>query len=671
MDNGKQVSLVTFCIYLLILFFSNAVKAENNIAFLDKEHLDRLNHGIYEIVTPKIESPKIKYAKELPFDKLSFKERNEKYYSIGTAFFISDKELMTAEHVLSLMFYSQFHNFYIRDSDGNVYPFDKVKKYSTRRDMAVFNLKKYPDKIIPLSFTNKVEIGDTVFSAGNAQGEGVIYRAGQVASFTPEAQYGKWKDIRFTSPASKGNSGGPLLNMEGKVAGVVIKKNPSENYNIAVPITEFDNLKDKAIFHIRNMSLFIEGTDDRVSSSWSFEADLPESISKLADKSQQSLMDFRGALSSKLIERSKDRFYPRGERFRDYLRSQINVNRFGQVEPTSNYAQWKVDTFSSEVIPISEEQKVTKSRFKRSTWHAVIEKPVDMPLQKFIDSPKSIMDTFLKATAIRRPVGTEQVRVVSLGEPEKVTKWTDKLGRKWQSSQWNLSFSNLFVYSHCLPHPRAVICNIDIKQSYELSLGYLKNIQQEAGEIVVGYEGEVDDWVEYFSLGEEYLPEVFKLSTFVRNGSHLKASLGGFNVDFDSEKIKGDSNIHIHMGYSNEKLLAEEVLLFEIFPQKGAKNHYRVQSFFESSPFNSDKYKSTWKDIISTSGNYSGEIVNGREEVLMIRNIDLNTEKTFSSIHDKKIKQVFATGCYYKSSDKKGLKSDCKKFNDSVSFEAL
>ena len=204
--------------------------ADNNIRFLDKQVIKSLRFSVFEIVAPKIESTKITYARELPFHKLSFKERNEKFFSIGTAFFINDKELITAAHVLHLEYFSLLNDFHIRDSNGHTYKIAQIKKFSSIRDMAVFDLETYPEHIIGLEVAKEVEIGDTVFSVGNAQGEGISFRAGQVASFTQEPEYGKWKDIRFTSPASPGNSGGPLLDINGEIVGLIIKtETPMQN----------------------------------------------------------------------------------------------------------------------------------------------------------------------------------------------------------------------------------------------------------------------------------------------------------------------------------------------------------------------------------------------------------------------------------------------------------
>ncbi|RWX47149.1 Trypsin-like peptidase domain-containing protein [Candidatus Electrothrix aarhusensis] len=319
---------VMFCGAISLLLWCGNTFAGNNIEFLDKELILDLNHGIYEVVTPKLEDEKITYARKLPFEKLDYVERIEKYHSIGTAFFINEKELMTAEHVFNLIYFSLHKEFFIRDMEGKIYPVNKVYKCSNRRDMMVFDLKKYPEKINPLTFNRKVEIGDTVFSAGNALGEGISYRAGQVASFTPERAYGDWDNIRFSSPASPGNSGGPLLNTDGEVVGLIVRKNDSENYNIAVPISEADKLGDQAEFQARNVTVVIEGTSESLIRDWGYTLPLPATLEELRHESQGSLGAFYKELKKELIEKVKGKNFPRGQRFRFYLRNQPSFRVF-------------------------------------------------------------------------------------------------------------------------------------------------------------------------------------------------------------------------------------------------------------------------------------------------------------------------------------------------------
>ena len=640
--------------------------SENNIEFLEKGLIRTLNSGIYEVVTPKLESDRITYSRELPFDKLDFIERTEKYFSIGTAFFINEKEMMTAAHVFRLMYFSLYQDFYIRDSDGNVYPVNRIKKYSSLRDMVVFDLKKYPAEIAPLQLDGEVEIGDTVFSVGNAQGEGIAYRAGQVASFTPEREYGKWKDIRFTSPASPGNSGGPLLNLQGHVVGLIVKKNQSENYNIAVPINELKNLGKDAEFRIRNVRVGIYGVDDTLSRDWSFSVPLPAAVKDIATSAQNDLNGHWVTLFEDLTKKVKERNYPKGERFRDYLRDQSFVKGIALLVPGKDFKKWHVGGMFGEKIPITASQNVYRATGMYGDLHVVIEKPDNLSLREFVDSPQTIMETFLKAVSFPRKVGREKVPVTSFGKPAEKKIVTDKLGRKWMTLLWDLPYDDMFVYSSCLPYPKGVICHVARRQNVSRKYGFFEALHDGYNEMTLGYVGKIDDWKEYFSLGDAYLPEIFKRVKLVLKEDNLKLQLKDYTIDFTNKKITGDSTIHFHMGYANEKLLGEDILLFELFPVKGEKAHYRIQPFFEPGVFSSDKYRSRWNDVLHGTGDYSGKVVNKGDKKIIRKAID-GTEKVFTSVSDKQITKLFAAGCYYKTTDE-DVEKDCAEFFKSVGF---
>ncbi|WP_420208379.1 S1 family peptidase [Candidatus Electronema sp. JC] len=655
----------------LLCAVSSAAAEDKNIRFLSKELITRLNHGIYEVVTPKLESSRIEYDRPLPFDKLDFRERNEKYNSIGTAFFISGKELVTAAHVFSLTSFSLQKDYFIRDSAGTVYPVDKIRRCSTVRDLLIFDLKEYPEQAEPLAlFSGALEVGDTVFSAGNALGEGIAYRAGQVASFTEEREYGLWKDIRFSSPASPGNSGGPLLNMAGEVAGVIVRRaNVGENYNAAVPISELNTLPDTAEFQSRNVRIGIAGTEEAVVRDWVFSFPLPAPVAELAEKAQNSLEDFHKALAAELAEQVKDRNFPAGERFRDYLRNQPVFQGAASLSPSVDFKQWTAASYGLEKIPLSAEQHVHRGEALHFSFQAVVEKSPDLPLKAFLGSPKLIMDTLLKAVPYYRQMGGEKVRIVSFGEPERNEIWTDKLGRRWTSSLWYSEHNNFFMSSHCLPYPKGALCNVTAQRVGILKLNYFGIIKEGADEISLGYEGDADDWAEYFALDKELLPIFFQGAELVRENSRLRLKLKDFQLDFSSPKISGKSSLHFHLGYDNGPLLAEALVRFELFPQKGSPAHYRVQPLWEPGPFSTDSYKSTWKEAVSGAGEFSGKVID-KGDRRIIHKAAPQTKKTVAAPDGQKIGALFTVGCSYKSAaeEEGDIEQDCASFISGIKF---
>ena len=92
-----------------------------------------------------------------------------------------------------------------------------------------------------LKINEKAKMNTNVFPVGNASGEGIIIRNGILTSRTYEMEAGEWQWLRFSAAASPGNSGGPLINEEGEVIGIITMKSENENLNYALPIAETKN----------------------------------------------------------------------------------------------------------------------------------------------------------------------------------------------------------------------------------------------------------------------------------------------------------------------------------------------------------------------------------------------------------------------------------------------
>ncbi|WP_446008798.1 S1 family peptidase [Candidatus Electrothrix sp.] len=662
---------VMFCWFVFsIVLWCGTSLGGNNIEFLDKALIQKLNHGIYEVVTPKLEDEKITYARKLPFEKLDYVEREEKYHSIGTAFFINEKELMTAEHVFDLKSFSLKKEYFIRDAEGKVYPVGKVHKCSTRRDLLVLDLQKYPEHVIPLNINRKVEIGDTVFSAGNALGEGISYRAGQVASFTPERIYGEWQDIRFTSPASPGNSGGPLLNTEGEVVGVVVqRRNSSENYNVAVPISELDKLGTQAEFHARNVSVVIEGTSESLIRDWAYQVPLPATLEELTQKAQKSLGEFYRELRKQLTEKVKEKNFPRSQRFRFYLRNQPVIQGFASIQPDVTFRKWTARSQHLTKEPLAEKQSVFHAQTQYFDMQAIIEKPVNVELKSFLDSPRMILETLLAATPYFRQMGTDKVRLTGLGEPVETEAWQDNLGRKWRSSLWYVPYIDYFIYMHCLPYPNGAICNLLDDSTSLLGLDHFASVQEGADELVVGYEGSLGDWEEFLSLGEKYLPSFFDQAEIIGKKRRAEIRLKDFQMNFDHPEIAEDTSLRLHLGYANNQLLSEDLVMLTLFPVKGRPLSYTVRPYYEPSPFSSDAYRGIWEEVISGTGDFSGEKT-AQGNRLVVQRSALQTEKTITDPDGEKIQKIFTVGCTYKASiaEEKDVEQDCERFFQSIQF---
>lgn len=116
-------------------------------------------------------------------------------------------------------------------------------------DLAVLRARQLPDDLQPATMrsTGDLRPGDQVIAVGNPFGIGPSVSAGVVSGLkrefrSPEGQRELSNLIQFDAAANPGNSGGPLVTMDGHVVGVVTAiLNPSEQrtfigIGFAVPI---------------------------------------------------------------------------------------------------------------------------------------------------------------------------------------------------------------------------------------------------------------------------------------------------------------------------------------------------------------------------------------------------------------------------------------------------
>ena len=392
---------------------------------IDARHV---NACVYEVIVPKPLNDSLTYEKPLPMDLIPFAIRNDKYYSIGTAFAYSETEFVTAGHVMNVWLRSQFGEICIRDTNGNVFSLDKVTKFSSRRDFMVFTVKERTSKEY-LEINPSPELNEKVYAVGNALGQGVVIRDGLYTSNTPEEVDGAWNWIRFSAAASPGNSGGPLLDKNGKTVGVILSKSANENLNLALPIAEVQKdyageaeLYDKIQYGIDIMDATKSGTLDK-------KVRLPMGFGAFKDVAVSMLNEFLGGLSKEMLAENKENMFPNGNGSNKLLYKNA-IHEFPQLIVKQSDGNW--DTTQPQKINSSEldnNGKIASGSIRR-TLFLKIQKPGNISLNDFFSDSKSFMDMILKTFDLPRTVGPEKVRITSLGKADSEQMHVDSYGRK-------------------------------------------------------------------------------------------------------------------------------------------------------------------------------------------------------------------------------------------------
>ena len=446
----------------------------------------------FEVVLKKPTRDPLTYEKPLPIELLPYKERTDLYRSIGTAFALGANTYVTAAHVFLFAVDSQYGAPMVRAADGQVYVIKSILKFSAHEDFAVFSLASDP---APRGLeTNRApQIDDPVLAVGNALGEGIVIRDGLFTSQTPEAQDGRWQWIRFSAAASPGNSGGPLLDASGRVIGLITAKSPNENLNYALPVTSIlDAPAGKARFDLRILTS-LPFLRSKKAYNLKDEFDLPLDWQAF-ERTYQSLIERNDQTARKqLLTAYAESLFPKGPGSESVIYEVSTSAREPGVLLQQSNGQWAVQAAQFDFTDLPQDGKVGRAAAAPGVTLLRLQRSAEAADDAFYADSKAFMDLAAEALDVRRPVGTDSVRVTSLGAALSESVWVDRYGRKWQLRVWALPALDAYIVGLLLPTPDGYMALM----AYALS-PFLREIKDNLSllgdQVTTPYEGTLSQW---------------------------------------------------------------------------------------------------------------------------------------------------------------------------------
>jgi V8-like Glu-specific endopeptidase len=149
-----------------------------------------------------------------------------------TGFLVAPNVVLTASHCLwGSDFLDLQTAFEIRTADGKKFQPQQILGFDPVRDFLFLKIEG-AESYGHLEFADDFKIGQTVYTLGNAHGQGIAIREGIMANETQDLNDPTIKYIRYSAGASPGNSGGPLLDSQGRIVALVFAATGAENYNL-------------------------------------------------------------------------------------------------------------------------------------------------------------------------------------------------------------------------------------------------------------------------------------------------------------------------------------------------------------------------------------------------------------------------------------------------------
>jgi len=478
---------------------------------------EKLSSATFEVVLAKPVTDPLTYEKPLPLELIPYRERTDKFQSIGTAFAIGPNRFVSAAHVISAGNGSQYGPLALRNAAGTTYRVDKIIKYSASEDYAVFSVLAAPD-VVPLQTRSRPPLNTPVFAVGNALGDGVVIRDGLYTSDTPEELDGRWQWLRFSAAVSPGNSGGPLIDRNGKVVGIVVRKSPNENLNFAVAIGQaLDGDEEYAVFEGRSSyRTVVMKTAD--SASLNEKTALPKTLDEFYAASRQIAANWLTKTHSDFMKHHADTMFPFGNS--EQLLTTVYTEVFPKLISQGDGGTWSLAGDAPRKVQLDKNGYLQLGA-TNNVFFVRLKAPDDVSGADLIADSKQFMDLLLKGYPLSRPVGADSVRVTSMGKASEESWFTDDYQRRWQIRYWLVPFNDSVVITVALPTPDGMVMMMSQART-TLRETLTREMEAICGFVYVTYTGTLPQW-----------------RAFLANPLALPAALSKLALQFDYSRGLG------------------------------------------------------------------------------------------------------------------------------------
>jgi serine protease Do len=514
--------LKKFCLYISLIV---VIGASSTLGWANPIK-KTFQHSVVEVLIERSRDPQAELNRPIPLQKIPFKQRTDRFISIGTAWFINDRELFSAAHVFQANFVPYTQNFYVRNIFGEVFPVDTVTLYSNRFDIASFTLKSYPKTVIPISVAKTYSIGDDVCVPGNALGQGISLRCGgQISSLTPEPKNGEWKEIFFSTPVSPGNSGGPLIDSAGRAIGIVIRKIQGENLNIATPFNELTKLKARLEYLEKDL-----GYQNKVVQALSAKSDL-----FMSSNQPMPMMVWLRLL----VAGTNDHLLKMARAYEaSWLRNGVMNSKAAQtyhMNPRKGAFFTQVK-FVNQDLSMVDGDEGSLERYRRTKRRIIQQKIAEKSLffigrnrgerlDMLLNNPKELMDSILSTGRVMpRKVVDEELFYITLGKPTMSTLVTDLQGRNWVMYSWKMNEIETMAALLCTPRPSDVACFLHSHDAMLAPETVAAMFRVDVSEMTLGYSGSSTEWAEFLAPTQRLRPSFMNGVSITRVDGKLKIS---------------------------------------------------------------------------------------------------------------------------------------------------
>ena len=206
------------------------------------------------------------------------------------------------------------------------------------------------------------------------------------------------------------------------MVGVVLRKSPNENLNFALAIRQvLDGGEENAVFEARSSyRTVVMKTADPVSLNEKIA--LPKTLDEFYPSSRQIIANWLTKIHADFMKNHAETMFPSGNS--EQLLSSVYAEAFPKLISQSDGGAWALVGDAPRKVQLDKNGYLQQGA-TNNVFFMKLKAPDDISGADLIADSKQFMDLLLKGYPVSRPVGTDSVRVTSLGKAsEDCGSWT-------------------------------------------------------------------------------------------------------------------------------------------------------------------------------------------------------------------------------------------------------